>query len=80
MRIETTLMTNICYDVFYAVQYLAFTLNLFFCNGGDILGKFLIDTKLLRLCFPRSDLNLSVIYLKNFYLSDPFKMELTFQF
>ena len=75
-----TLMTNICYDVFYAVQYLAFTLNLFFCDGGGILRKFLIDTKFVRLRFPRSNLNLSVIYLKNFYLSDPFKMELTFQF
>ena len=80
MRIEMTLMTNICYDIFYAVQYLAFTLNLFFCDGSDILGKFLIDTKLVVLHFPRRDLNLSVIYLENFYLSDPFKMELTFQF
>ena len=41
MRIETTLMTNICYDVFYAVQYLAFTLNLFFAmavTSWEIFG------------------------------------------
>ena len=76
MRIETTLMTNICYDVFYAEQYLAFTLNLFFCDGGDILGNFWIDTKLVGLRFPRRDLNLSVTYLENFICLIPSKRNL----